>query len=432
MRSIRRLSGRLLILAIAAAIAALALAACGGGGSSSSSESTTAESSEPTTSEEGGSTGSEANQAAEAALAGATYLTKGAPTGGGIRPEGGERQEKAEEAGSKAGEEREKAKLPKIKIGYINYLNGLESGDRLLDSTTFAAANLGWETINCDGKGTPSLWISCGNSLIAEGVGAIIESGIEAGQLAPVIKKAESKGIPVIQIGGGGVPLDNFTGNFGPDEHKSGEMLSKAMIKTLTELPGNPEVAIHNFPARWGAERTEVFTKELGEQSKIKIADEVETDVTDPVGFTKSTVTTELTENPNLAAFWVTFDVPGQVAGQTVATKYPGKKFPEKPLVATFHLDHGTLALMHAGAVQMVSDVNYDAAAWEAIDGVAQELARKEPMSKENQPTYPIIGDPFTYQVITEENMPEEGQYAPPKWDVPSYFIAKWDTEYEF
>lgn len=430
MRSIRCLSGRLLILVIAAAMAAVALAACGGGGSSSSGESATAESGESTVSEESASTGGETSPAAEDALAGATYLTKGTPSGGGLRPEGGERQEKAEQAGTEAGEEREKAKLPKIKIGYINYLNGLESGDRLMDTTTFAAANLGWEVKNCDGKGTPSLWISCGNSLIAEGVKAIVESGIEAGQLAPVINKAKSKGIPVIQVGGGGVPLDTFTGNYGPNETKAGEILSKALIAKLSEQEGNPEVAIHNFPARWGAERTEVFEKELSEQNKIKIADNVETDPTDPAGFTKSTVSAQLTENPNLSAFWVTFDVPGQVAGQTVATKYPGKKFPEKPLVATFHLDHGTLALMHADAIQMVSEVNYDAACWEAVDGIAQELARSEPMSKKNQPSYPVIGDPYTYQIVTEENMPEEGQYAPPKWDVPSYFIAKWRAEY--
>jgi len=120
----------------------------------------------------------------------------------------------------------------------------------------------------------------------------------------------------------------------------------------------------------------------------------------------------------------------GQVGGQVIQSKYPGKEFPEKPLVVTFHGDLATLQLIGEGAISMESDVNYDAAVWEGIDGIAQELAREEPMSKENQPSYPTIGDPFTYQIVNKENLPEEGQYVMPKWDVPSYFIAKWKAEY--
>jgi ABC-type sugar transport system substrate-binding protein len=397
------------------------VAGCGGSDSSSSSSEETA--SETTS---GGET-----QESTVSLAGAEFLGKG-ETGWGIRPAGGAEQEKAEAAGVEAGEEKKQVKLPEgITVGYINYLNGLESGDRLHDSAVLAAAQLGWTVKNCDAKGTPSLFVQCGTSLLAEGVDAIIESGIEAGQLGPVMTKAKAAGVPVVQEGGGGVPQATFAGNYGPNEATAGEILSKALIAKLSEQSGNPEVAIHDFPARWGAERTEVFEKELSEQSKIKIADSVETDPVDPVGFTRSTVTTELTENPNLSAFWVTFDVPGQVAGQTVAQKFPGKEFPEKPLVATFHADHGTVALMAAGAIDMVSEVNYDAAAWMAVDGVAQELAREEQMSQENQPKYPVIGDPFTYQIVTTENLPPEDGYAAPKWDVPSYFIAKWNTEYQ-
>ncbi|HWH19669.1 MAG TPA: hypothetical protein VN671_03990, partial [Solirubrobacterales bacterium] len=127
---------------------------------------------------------------------------------------------------------------------------------------------------------------------------------------------------------------------------------------------------------------------------------------------------------------WFTFDTTGQVGGQVIQSKYPGKEFPDKPLVATFHGDLATLQLIESGAIDMESDVNYDAAVWEGIDGIAQELAREEPMSKENQPTYPTIGDPFTYQIVNKENLPPEGEYVMPKWDVPSYFIAKWKAEY--
>ncbi|HEY5334137.1 MAG TPA: substrate-binding domain-containing protein [Solirubrobacterales bacterium] len=409
----------------------LIVAGCGGGGSSSSSSTaeTTSESEPAETETETGEEGEEA-ETTNAVLESASYLSEG-ETGGGIRPQGGAEQEKAEAAGTKAGEEQKPAKLPEAHIGIINFLNGIESSDRLADSTTFAAGQLGWKTTVCDGKGTPSQFVACGNSLLAEGVNAIVEIAIEPGQITPVLQKARSKGIPVVQVGGGGVPLGELNGNFGPNEAKAGELLTEALFKELETVEEEPvEIDVHNFPAKWGAERTEQLEKAVEGQSKIKINDEVVTDAANLVPFTRNTVTTQITQNPNLKAFWFTFDTTGQVGGQVIQSKYPGKEFPEKPLVVTFHGDLATLQLIGEGAISMESDVNYDAAVWEGIDGIAQELARKEPMSTENQPTYPTIGDPFTYQIVNKENLPPEGEYVMPKWDVPSYFIAKWKAEY--
>lgn len=433
MRSLGQQRLRLLGLAVLALAAILLVAGCGGGGSSSSSTATeaTEEPAEAGAEATGSGEGEEAGgEATNAALESASYLSEG-PTGGGIRPQGGAEQKKAEEAGTKAGEEKKAAELPEAHIGIINFLNGIESSDRLADSTTFAAGQLGWKTTVCDGKGTPSAFVACGNSLLAEGVNAIVAVAIEPGEITPVIQKADSKGVPVIQVGGGGVPLGEFNGNFGPNEAKAGELLTEALFEKLDGLEEEPvEINVHNFPAKWGSERTEQLEKAVEGQSKIKINQEVVTDAANLVPYTRSTVTTQLTQDPNVKAYWFTFDTTGQVGGQTIASKFPGKEFPEKPLVVTFHGDLATLQLIREGAIDMESDVNYDAAVWEGIDGIAQELARKEPMSKENQPKYPIIGDPFTYQIVDKENLPEEGEYVMPKWDVPSYFIAKWKAEY--
>jgi ABC-type sugar transport system substrate-binding protein len=419
------------VLALAAV---LLVAGCGGGGSTTSSSTPSEATSESESgggeAEAGGGEEEAGGEATNAVLESASYLSEG-PTGGGIRPEGGAEQKKAEEAGTKAGEEKKPAKLPEAHIGIINFLNGIESSDRLADSTTFAAGQLGWKTTVCDGKGTPSQFVACGNSLLAEGVNAIVAVAVESGQITPVITKAKSKGVPVIQVGGGGVPLGTFNGNYGPNEAKAGELLTEALFEKLDTLEEEPvEIDVHNFPAKWGSERTEQLENAIKEQSKIKINDEVVTDAANLVPYTRNTVTTQITQDPNLKAFWFTFDTTGQVGGQVIQSKYPGKEFPEKPLVVTFHGDLATLQLIKEGAIDMESDVNYDAAVWEGIDGIAQELARKEPMSKENQPTYPGIGDPFTYQITTKENLPPEGQYVMPKWDVPSYFIAKWKAEY--
>ena len=425
---------RLLGWAVLALAALLLVAGCGGGGSSSSSSTpeTTSESEPAETESETGEEGEaeEGSETTNAVLESASYLSEG-ETGGGIRPEGGAEQEKAEAAGTEAGEEKKPAKLPEAHIGIINFLNGIESSDRLADSTTFAAGQLGWKTTVCDGKGTPSQFVACGNSLLAEGANAIVEIAIEPGQITPVLQKARSKGIPVVQVGGGGVPTGELNGNFGPNEAKAGQLLTEALFEKLETVEEEPvEIDVHNFPAKWGAERTEQLEKAVEGQSKIKISDEVVTDAANLVPYTRNTVTTQITQNPDVKAYWFTFDTTGQVGGQVIQSKFPGKEFPEKPLVATFHGDLATLQLIESGAIDMESDVNYDAAVWEGLDGIAQELAREEPMSTENQPKYPTIGDPFTYQIVTKENLPEAGQYVMPKWDVPSYFIAKWKAEY--
>jgi ABC-type sugar transport system substrate-binding protein len=427
MMGLKQRYGWLLAAALLVAALGTVVAGCGGGSSSSSGSSTTESESEPS----GGSSSAEGEEGetTNAALENASYVGAG-ETGLGIRPAGGAAQAKAEKAGTSVGEKAGEAKLPPLKVGIISFLNGIESSDRLTDTATYAMAQLGWTSTVCDGKGTPSEFVACGNSLLAEGVDAIVDVAIEPGQIASVLKKANEKGVPVVQAAGGTVPLGELSGSFGPSEEKSGEILATALIEKLEELNEPVEIAVHNFPALWGADRTKALEKDLEGNSNITIGDEVETDASNLAGFTRSTVTTELTQNPNLKAFWFAYDTAGQIAGQTIASKYPGKQFPERPLVATFHGDLGTIALMHQGAIDMASDVNYDAGMWVAIDQLAQYFGREQKIVTEPNPKYPIVGEPYTYQILTSENLPEEGEYAAPKWDIPSYFIAKWKSEF--
>lgn len=416
--------GRMLFALLTVTIVAMFAAACGGGGD----DTTNGGGGETTASNGGGEESSGLTPSSEAENA--SYLYGDTPLGGGIRPGSGELTEKSIEAGEEAGAEAGEAELPTATVGIINFLNGIESSDRLTDSVTFAAAELGWDSEVCDGKGTPAQFVGCGNSLLAQGVDAIVAIAIEPGQIQSVLNKAETQGVPVVQAGGGGVPNGDFSGNYGPDEAEAGQILTDALFERLGELEGNPEMIVHNFPARWGAERTEQLEDAIDEQDKIVIADSVVSDSADLVQFTRNTVTTELTQYPDAAAYWFTFDTTGQVGGGVISSKYPGQEFPDKPLVATFHGDLATLSLIAQGDIDIIADVNYDAATWMAIDGIAQELAREEPMSQENQPEYPVIGDAFTDLIITRDNLPEEGEYMPTEWDVPAYFISKWKAEY--
>jgi hypothetical protein len=47
----------------------------------------------------------------------------------------------------------------------------------------------------------------------------------------------------------------------------------------------------------------------------------------------------------------------------------------------------------------------------------------------DDHPTYSGIGNPMEYEIVTGEDLPAPGHYVGPKYDVDSYFIAKWKAE---
>ena len=96
--------------------------------------------------------------------------------------------------------------------------------------------------------------------------------------------------------------------------------------------------------------------------SKLKISVSATTDPTNLIAGTQKLVSDALTADPDTKAIWVSFDTAGQAAGQTVSSKYPGKTFPNKPLVVTFHADPSTQGLMKSGGIDAVVDKDLAAA----------------------------------------------------------------------
>ncbi|QEC48099.1 substrate-binding domain-containing protein [Baekduia soli] len=351
--------------------------------------------------------------------------------GSGIRASTGSRAEQATADGKKVGASMgAKVALPVKTIGIINFLNGIESSDRLAATAKLAASKLGWKTIQCDGKGTPTVFVACGNSLLDRGVDGIVEIAIDPSQIQSVLTKAKKAGVPVVQAGGGALPNGDLAGNYGPDEVKAGQVLTDGLIKKLG--PGGGGVIIHDFPAAWAKDRTDQLRNRIKQgNTKLTILKNTITDAANIVPFTRKTTTDELTQyGSKVKAFWMAFDTTGQIAGQVISAKYAGKSFPDKPLVATFHADLGTLDLMRQGKIDMTSEANYDASDWIAVDQMAEYFARKTPPSQDNQPKYPVVGDVFSYEIIDSSNLPPKGQYVAPKLDVPSFFASKWQTEF--
>lgn len=354
-------------------------------------------------------------------------------TGGkGITAESGSRAEEAAELGEKAAEEAGgQASLPANKtVGFVQIVGGIESADRIAEATKSAFESVGWKFTLCDGEGIPTKQVTCANSLISQGVDVLVTTGIDPSVLATPLREAKKKGIPFIAVGGGVPP--GYTGNYAPDESKIGALLADYVGEQLEALPEEPvQIAVEKFPAPWAEERTEQLESTVAASGgKLKIAATQTTDAANLVAGTQQATKDELTQNPDLKAFWASFDSAGQVIGQQVQSQFPGKEFPDRPMVATFHGDLGTLELMRQGAIDVIADVDYDASGWIGADQVFEYFARQKEPSQELEPSYPGVGDLYTYKIVTKENLPPKGQYVKPATDFVTFFQSKWKAEF--
>lgn len=354
----------------------------------------------------------------------------GGTKGKGIRAGEGDRTEKARAAGTAAGKELGPAKLEAKTVGIINILGGIESADRLQATMEEAAKNLGFKSVPCDGQGDPRKMLACGDSLLDRDVDAIVTIAVDTSLIKPVIAKAKKKGVPILQ--NAGESGEGYDASFFPSEEEKAAVLSDAIIEKLnTEVKDKPaEVITQDYPAPWAKDRTDVFKEKLKSEPDIKLVADTNTDATQLLEYTKKTVADQLTQHPDVDAFWFSFDATGQAGGPVIAQKYPGKKFPDRPLIATFHADLGTQALMRKDQVDLLVDSNYDAAVWMAYDALAQFWARDTPFITEPQPEYPGVGNLFFFKTIEKKDLPPEGEYVETPVDVPAYFQAKWEAEF--
>jgi ABC-type sugar transport system substrate-binding protein len=234
--------------------------------------------------------------------------------------------------------------------------------------------------------------------------------------------------VPIIDVSGAAV---GFDANYAPDEGRLGKLLSDYVIKKLNALPdSSAPVAISAFPQPFAQERTKEFTNAIKSNPKVKVVATSSVDAANLIAGTKQSAKDQLTQNPNLKAFWVDFDTAGQAIGQQVKSQFGSKTFPDRPLVATFHGDLGTLKLMKLGAIDVVADVAYDTASWVGMDQLLELWTRKTPLSKDVGVTYPGVGDLYTYQIVDKSNLPPGGEYPKGKTDPVSFFGAKWKTEF--
>ncbi|MBM3676845.1 MAG: sugar ABC transporter substrate-binding protein [Actinobacteria bacterium] len=365
---------------------------------------------------------------------GAPYLpTTGADrklSGFSMGPLGGKLQADATKAGAAAGKAAGKVQFKRLTVGYLDIIGGIQSADRAHNALRIAFRNIGvidpnW--VYCDGAGDPAKWNTCGQSLIAQGIDLLTLTGIDPSSIPSVVQGAKAKNIPIINFGGTVGP--GYAASLAPNEKLKGQILAKYLAAKLGSAGG--KILLIDYPAPWAQDRSTQLTALVGSTPALKIVSKKTTNPADLVAGTQKDVSDVLTANPDIKAVWVDFDVAGAVAGGAIAQKFAGKKFPDRPLLVTFHADPSTQDLIKSGAIDVVVENNWDATAWEVADAAAQFFFAKKPWPKYSvSVNYPGLGDPLTYQIVTSKNLPKQARkYVAPAKDAVSYFIAKWRAQ---
>lgn len=332
-----------------------------------------------------------------------------------------------EEAATAAAEAAgEPVELPAKTIGYISYGEAIPISARLTQGVQNAAAAAKWELEVCDGQSTPQGQLTCATNFVNTGVDAILTNGMPQSSIAPALTQADAAGIPVVNVGGFIGQEDLFDGSIYPDEAQFGEVLGDWLVE---ELADGGEIATQTFQADFVIQRLEGLDGAL-EGTDVTIGDTFDADAANLIPGAQQAVSSSFNGNQDLQAYYLTFSGSEIGAAQAMQVLRPGAQFPDRPMILTFYANLPTIDLIRAGQVDAAAENTHEWIAWVAMDQLAEFFARDTEISSEPRPDY---GDGLEFWqnfVIDADNLPEEGQLAPPPVDFEGFFTTKWSTEF--
>ena len=323
---------------------------------------------------------------------------------------------------------------PAITIGYLDVVGAVEGAQRLAQSAEAAADVLGWEWVYCDAEGVPDQMQTCADSLMDQGVDAIMTNGTTVEVIVDQLDRAIEEGIPFVNTGGTQSFYDKYAGSYNPDDAELGRVLAQWIVDNVPE--GDIFVSSVAFTA-WGGAREESLAQVI-EGTEFNISNIVDVDFADPVGTAADAVSTHLTASPDTAVVWASFDASAIGAGPVIADLGD-----DGPVLATFYAHCATQDLMAGGAVDVTVEENLEWSSWVAVDQIASFFAFDKPFSSDLRPVYTDadgnelqFSQPFvvTADQANDDCVAGEGPYlTPPDASAATFrefFRQKWAEEF--
>lgn len=348
-----------------------------------------------------------------------------------------ETTQRAIDAATALAEELGKHELPKdITIGHLNLADALEISRRTEVETQAAVDYLGWDMISCDGGADPAKFATCMDSLLDQGVDAIIIAAIESAPIRPQLEKAKRNNVPVINTIG--IIEDDpelLAAQLAPPERESEltAALDEWVFEQIDEAGiENPKMSYTWFPIAAGELRREQLLKDLKQRPDIEVVSTHSTDLTDAIQDSRNYTEATIQANPDINVFWEAAAPNLPAVADVIEQRSPDTQFPDRPLIVGHLDDTLNLEKIRAGTADAVGTVPVMIDSWVAIDQLAQYFARDAEIERnatfESEDIYGLKFE--NYHVVTQDNVPPEGETVPWGEDIPTFFTTLWSEEF--
>ena len=303
--------------------------------------------------------------------------------------------------------------LEGVKIGVVNCAEFVEGCSRQSDGVDEAAAVLGWEVIRIGGQLDPTVMAEAVNSLVAQGVDAIILNSIFAGVIGDAVEGAVADGVPVITSFSGDptpwgglieIKIDNF------------EAGRAAGAYIITQGGGNVAIFDHNENPEVAkrAEGLRAVIQELAPNDTGIVFDEFVpgAQIGPPLEELASAM---LQANPEGTVQWVFGGFDAILTSVVRAVDRAGR---DKIRGIAYDANLENLNFIREGIVQTAA-IGYplEWTGWALIDELNRHL-QGEP-----------INEPYIqYRLITADNLPPEGQTWQGDFDFRSKYMELWSV----
>ena len=301
--------------------------------------------------------------------------------------------------------------LEGITIGVVNCAEFVEGCSRQSDGVDEAAAVLGWDVIRIDGQLDPTVMAEAVNSLVAQGVDAIILNSIFAGVIGDAVESAVADGVPVITSFSGDptpwgglieIKIDNF------------EAGRAAGAYIITQGGGNVAIFDHNENPEVAkrAEGLRAVMQELAPNDTAIVFDEFipGAQIGPPLEEQASAM---LQANPEGTVQWVFGGFDAILTSVVRAVDRAGR---DEIRGIAYDANLENLNFIREGTVQTAA-IGYplEWTGWALVDELNRHL-QGEP-----------INDPYIqFRLITADNLPPEGQTWQGDFDFRSKYKELW------
>jgi ABC-type sugar transport system substrate-binding protein len=348
----------------------------------------------------------------------------------GIEAQHGRVADRAEAAGKQAAlDAGGKTKVPPANIMLL-MMNGKSDSSKRLKTQLqqVGKKKLGWTLNPCDGKGDAKKLETCAIGAIdASQVDFVFSAGVEPKDMSRIIKKADFKDVPVINIRASVHPTPLIDRSYVPSDHEAAKILDRYMIKKLNQVPpAARKIVVLTSSTGGGSARVHQLQEDI-KGTGIRVVDYTQADLkkfrTD-----KSRVKDLLNQHDDIKAVWLANEDAVEPAGKAVNKAFKDKEFPDRPLVLGFNADPKAAEALRDNEADAVVDAAYDSTLFIAMDQAAELLGRKRPMAKGLRPKYPL--NFYDLALVTKDNAPAEKEYREPKEDFVTFFFKKWQKEF--